>query len=101
MERLIKQYSGQGQLILNNNETVPVSYRIDEFQCYVSDGMGGEVPTLRDTRGQVAQLKGRRDWHPIVSIQSEPFTLVMSDGRKLKVLLINSDGDVQGTGGFF
>jgi hypothetical protein len=96
MEKLIKQYSGHGQLILDNNEAVPVSYQIAEFQGY-----DGDVLTLRNTRGRVAHLEGHPDWHPITFLHPGPFTLVMSDRRKLKVLLITPEGDVQGTGGFF
>lgn len=96
MERRVKQYSGGGELILDNGESVPVSYQIDEFQGY-----DGDVPTLRNTRGRVVHTEGHRDWHPIVSLQPGPFTLVMEGGRKLRVLLITPEGDVRGTGGFF
>jgi hypothetical protein len=36
-----------------------------------------------------------------VSLHPGPFTLVMGDGRKLKIFLEDSHGSVQATGGFF
>jgi hypothetical protein len=101
MEKLIKQYSGQGELIFGGPEAARVNYRIDEFQEFVSDGLGGELPTVRDRRGRVSHAEGHPNWHPIASLHSGPFTFVMSDGRKLKVFLKTEDGFVQGTGDLF
>jgi hypothetical protein len=84
----VKQYSGQGELIFGVNEGAHVNYRIDEFQeC--------------DRRGRVTHAEGHPHWHPIASLHSGPCTLVMSDGRKLKVFLQTADGMVIGTGDFF
>jgi len=101
MEKLVKQYSGHGKLIFDGDQAADVTYRIGEFQEFVSDGFGGQVPTLRDRRGQVVHTQGHPHWHPIIGVQSEPVTLVMDDGRKLKVIFRNLQGDVQATGDFF
>jgi hypothetical protein len=63
--------------------------------------MGGQLPTLRDRRGRVSHAEGHPDWHPIASLHAGPFTLVMSDERKLKVFMKTLQGDIQGTGDFF
>jgi len=101
MERLIQHDSGRGRLVFENNEDTPIKYQIDEFQEFVSDGLGGELPTVRNIRGQVSHAEGHPDWHPILSLNPGPFTLVMTDERKLKVVLTSLQGSFRGTGGFF
>lgn len=101
MQRLVKQYSGQGRLIFEDNQAADVRYRIDEFEQYVSDGGGGEMPTRRDRRGQISNVEGHPDWHPITYLHPGPFTLVTDDGRKLKVIVKTSQGSIHGTGDFF
>lgn len=101
MEKLIQTYSGEGKLIFEKDVAAIVNYSIEEFQNFVPDGMGGQLPTTRDRRGRVSHAKGHPDWHPITSLHSQPFTLVMSDGRKLRVLMSTAQGSVQGTGDFF
>jgi hypothetical protein len=101
METLVKQYSGSGKLIFNDNQAADVTYRIDEFQNSVPDGFGGQVPTLRDRRGRVLHAEGHPEWHPIVSLHPGTCTLVMEDGRKLRVIMRDLQGSVQGTGDFF
>jgi hypothetical protein len=75
MERLIEQYSGHRTLEFDNSESASVTYRIDDFQDFISDRWAAGA--------RVAE--GHPDWHPIVSLNPGPFTLVMRDGRKLKV----------------
>jgi hypothetical protein len=83
MEKLTQTYSGPGELIFGENESAAVNYLIDEFHKFSSDGMGGQLPTTRDSRGRITNPHRHPDWHPIASLQSgQPFTLVMSDGRK-------------------
>jgi hypothetical protein len=101
MEKLIQTYTGEGKLIFADNQAAAVKYSIQEFQNSTPDGMGGQLPTTRDRRGRVSHAEGHPGWHPITSLHREPFILVMNDGHKLKVLLINSQGSVQGTGDFF
>jgi hypothetical protein len=101
MEKLIQRYTGQGKLVFGNNDAATVNYLIEEFQEFVSDGMGGQLPTVRDRRGLISHAEGHPDWHPITFLHSEPYTLIMSDGRKLKVFLRTSQGSFQGTGDFF
>jgi hypothetical protein len=101
MEKLIQTYSGEGKLIFADNEAAAVNYSIAEFQNFVPDGMGGQLPTTQDRRGRVSHAEGHPDWHPITSLHPGPLTLVLSDGRKLKVILTTSQGSVQGTGDFF
>ncbi len=100
-EKLIQQHTGQGQLVFENNEAASVVYEIDEFHELVSDGFSGQLPALRSRRGKISHAEGHPDWHPITSLQPGPFTLVMNDGRKLKVFLRTAQGSVQATGDFF
>jgi hypothetical protein len=101
VEKLIQTYSGLGKLIFEDDQAATVTYSIEEFQKFVPDGVGGQLPTTRDRRGRVSHAEGHPDWHPITSLHTGPFTLVLSDGRKLKVVLTTSQGSVQGTGDFF
>lgn len=101
MEKLVKQYSGSGKLIFDDNQVADVTYRIDEFQESVSDGFGGQLPTCRDRRGRVSHAIGHSDWHPIMSLHSGTCTLVIEDGRKLKVIMRDPQGSIQCTGEFF
>jgi hypothetical protein len=96
-EKLIKRYSGQGKLIFEDGSSAIVKYVINEFQDYTPEGL----PTVKDTRGRITHADGHPNWHPITPLHSEPYTLVMEDGSKLKVFLIDSQGSVQGTGPFF
>ena len=100
MEKLIQRYSGTGKLIFEDGETAAVNYLIEEFQQFVPDGLGGQVPTFRDRRGRVSHAEGHPDWHPIVPLSPAPLTLVLSDGRKLRVILRDTKGSFQGTGDF-
>jgi len=95
-EKLIQRYSGQGKLIFENNEAEAVSYLIEEFQGY-----DREFPTYLDRRGRVSHAEGHPDWHPITALHSGPLTLVMSDGRKLKVFLEDLKGSFRAMGDFF
>jgi hypothetical protein len=101
MRKLIKQYGGEGTLIFDNNGSAPVSYRIDEFQDFISDGLGGELPGLKELRGSVNHVQGHPNWHPIAFAEQALLTLVMDDGRKLKLYLRTPEGSVQASGGFF
>jgi hypothetical protein len=101
MENLIQTYSGVGRLIFANDQIAAVNYSIDEFQTFVPDGTGGELPSTLGRRGRVYHAEGHPNWHPVTSLNPGPFTLVMEDGRKLKVILENLKGSVQGTGDFF
>jgi hypothetical protein len=102
MEKLVNQYSGQGRLIRDQNESARVKYSIGEFQDFMSDGLGGYLPGLRDRRGRVSHAEGHPHWHPIIFANTpEALTLVLEDGRKLKVFLATPDGQVQATGDFF
>jgi hypothetical protein len=101
MEKLIQRYNGTGKLIFDDGETASVNYLIEEFQEFVPDGLGGQVLTLRDRRGRISHDEGHPDWNPIVSLHPMPFTLVTSDGRKLKVFLRDPEGSFQATGDFF
>jgi hypothetical protein len=95
-EKLIQRYSGQGKLIFQRDQEITVNYLIEEFQGY-----HGEYPTFRDTRGHISNAEGHPDWHPITALHPGPFTLVMSDGRKLKVFMRDLHGSFKGEGDFF
>lgn len=101
MQKLVRHYSGQGTLVFRDKESVAVSYRIDEFQDFYSDGFGGKKPGLKELRGSVNHVQGHPNWHPMAFLEQLPLTLVMDDGRKLKVYLKTPDGSIQATGGFF
>jgi hypothetical protein len=72
VEKLIKQYDGTGTLIFENDESVGVTYRINEFQNFTPDGL----PTSKDRRGRVTSTTGHPLWHPITPLHPGPFTLV-------------------------
>lgn len=83
-------------------QSAAVNYSIDEFQQSTPDGLGGQLPTTRDRRGGVSHVEGHPDWHPIILTRAPgPFTLVLNDGRKLKVIMKNLQGSVQCSGDFF
>lgn len=52
-------------------------------------------------RGWVWHGEGHPFWHPIVPLDPEPFTLVLDNGRRLKVLLQCENGAVQARSDFF
>jgi hypothetical protein len=97
-ERLIQSYSGRGNLVFPDNESADVIYRIDEYQDFVT---GGQLSGLRSRRGRVSHANGHPDWHPLALAHRSPLTLVMDDGRKLKLLLKNLQGSVEASGDFF
>jgi hypothetical protein len=101
VKRLIRKYHGQGQLIFEDDQVAVVKYRLDEFRDFVPDGLGGELAMTQDRRGHVSHLEGSPDWHPITPLHHDPLTLVMSDGRKLKVLVMTDGGAIHATGDFF
>lgn len=96
MKSQINQYKGHGKLIFEDNSVAAVSYAINEYQEY-----DGQTPTVRSRGGNVSPLEGYPAWHPITSLHPGPFTLVMEDGRKLKVLMRDLHGTVEATGEFF
>jgi hypothetical protein len=73
-----------GELIFNRDQIATVTYWAEQ------DGSGG-------WHGQVSQAEGHPDWHLLISLHPGPFTLVMSDGRKLKVFLESEKGFFRGT----
>jgi hypothetical protein len=52
-------------------------------------------------RGWVWHAEGHPHWHPIVLLTPEPFTLVLEDKRKLKVIVTSEHGAAVSTGEFF
>jgi hypothetical protein len=77
-----------GKLIFDDHNAADVNYDIR----FVSDESG--KPSARFT-GRVWHVEGHPSWHPITFIHKGPFTLVMKDGRKLKVELMTDEGMVQ------
>jgi hypothetical protein len=51
--------------------------------------------------GWVWHAEGHPYWHPIALLRSEPFILMLEDGRRLKVVLRTVQGVVEATGQFF
>jgi hypothetical protein len=85
MGKPVQHESEQGQLVFSHNQAVAVNYWAADCGA---DGW----------RGQVSHAEGHPDWHPIVAAHPGPFTLVMRDGRKLKVFLESLQGLFHGTG---
>jgi hypothetical protein len=75
--------TARGELVFEDNQAATVNYSLEE------------------RRGRVSHAEGHPDWHPIIALNPGPFTLVLTDGRKLTVTLVNLRGDFQGTGDFF
>lgn len=63
--------------------------------------MGGELPGFKEMRGQVKHVQGHPNWHPLAFTEQAALTLVIDDGRKLKVYFETPDGGVRPSGGFF
>jgi hypothetical protein len=74
----------KGNLILGRGQTATVNYWAEQ------DASGG-------WHGRISHAEGHPDWHPIVALHPGPLTLVMSDGRKLKVFLDSLKGSFHGT----
>jgi hypothetical protein len=74
-----------GKLMFDENTVAEVTYALD----------------LQNKRGRVAHAEGHPNWHPIVSLQTQPSTLVLEDGRKLEVILKDEHGSVELVGDFF
>jgi hypothetical protein len=77
-EKLRRPTTEKGELIFNRDQIATVNYWAEE------DASGWH--------GRISHAEGHPDWHPVVSIHPGPFTLVMSDGRKLKVFLESLEG---------
>jgi hypothetical protein len=69
----------EGTLIFNRDQTATVNYWAEK------DASG-------EWRGRITNAEGYPNWHPIVSIHLGPFTLVMSDGRRIEVFLKSREG---------
>jgi hypothetical protein len=77
----------RGTAVFPVNNTCPVKYRLWKR---------GEV-----WKGWVWHAEGHPLWNPIVLLTPEPFTLVLEDKRKLKVILMSEHGAAVSTGEFF
>jgi hypothetical protein len=89
---LIRSYGDGGVLISEHGESVPVRYWIDEYQDF---GPDGKPTTSLQRRGRLSNIPGHCATQAIASLQRGPFTLVLSDGRKLNVWLQDLNGSVQ------
>ena len=76
-------------------------YRDAKTGQLITDGLGGELPGLKELQGSVNHVQGHPNWHPIAFAEQALLTLVMDDGRKLKLYLRTPEGSVQASGGFF
>lgn len=83
-QKLVQPTTEEGNLIFKRGQTTTVNYRAEK------DASG-------QWHGQVSHAEGHPDWHPVVALHPGPFTLVMSDGRKLKVFLESLEGFFHGT----
>ena len=101
MEKVIQHYSDKGKLIFADGHIADVNYSIDEVQRFATDGLGGEIPSVRNIRGRVWPHVGNAYWHPFASFASQNLVLVMKDGRKLNGVMGNARGDFEGSGDFF
>jgi|GEM_PF-3661145 hypothetical protein len=100
-QRIVRQYTGQGKLVFDNNDSAEINYQLDEFQEFIPDGAGGELASFKSMRGRVSHVKGHPAWHSVILLNPGPFTLEMTDGRKIKVLFEDAGGSIKTTGGFF
>lgn len=79
--------SDKGTAIFRGHHTCPVKYRLTKR----ADGW----------RGWVWHAEGHPCWNPLVPSQSEPFTLVLEGGHRLKIVLRTQHGAVEARGDFF
>jgi hypothetical protein len=83
LEKSMEPETEEGNLILEDGQTATVDYWAEQ------DASGG-------WHGRVSHAEGDPNWHPMVSVNPGPFTLVMRDGRKLKVFLDSLKGSFHG-----
>ena len=74
----------RGTAIFRGKPSCPVKYRLTKH--------------ANGWRGWLWHAEGHPYWHPVVPLDSEPFTLLLEDGRKLKVVLRTEYGAVQAEG---
>jgi len=74
----------EGNLVFSGSQTATVRY-------WAEKDLSGAW------HGRVSHAEGHPNWHPVVALHPGPFTLVMSDGRKLKVFLESLEGFFHGT----
>ena len=84
LEKLMQPTTEEGRLIFESRQTTTVNYWAEK------DASGR-------WHGQVSHAEGHPDWHPVVALHPGPFTLVMGDGRRLKVFLESLKGFFHGT----
>jgi hypothetical protein len=77
----------RGHLVFESGEA--------DVDCWINRDEQGRL------RGRITHSVGHPHWNPIISLNPGPFILVMSNGRKLKVVLENLQGSFRGMGDFF
>lgn len=87
--KLVDTLSGKGTVIAATG-TTPVSYVINIYQSQIPAGNGETIPGHKDARGRI---------NPALSLRQERLKLQLSDGSTLAFLIIDSKGNIQGTGG--
>jgi hypothetical protein len=83
-EKLMQPTTEEGRLIFESRQTSTVND-------------WAEKDTSGRWHGQVSHAERHPDWHPVVALHPGPFTLVIGDGRRLKVFLESLKGFFHGT----
>jgi hypothetical protein len=96
--RHLERIQGRGQLECGGRR-LSVSYCLDIFQEMIDAGDGEKKPGLKNIKGML----GTRDREKFAKLMigGHSPVLHLADGRKLRVLFVDSCGLIKGTGGFF
>jgi hypothetical protein len=97
--RHLAQMRGKGQLSRSGEPDIPVTYDLGAYEESFDAGGGDFISGGREIGGRTTSK--HRAVRGFSATNGEPSVLKLQDGRKLKILVLDSHGSVLGTGGFF
>lgn len=92
MLKLVEEYSGVGDLMVNGQRTHQVRYNIARYQGILQSGL--PLPGLHRIEGSIAAESGA----DISELAGSHVTLRLEDGRALNLTLTGPDGRVLNEG---
>jgi len=99
IQQRLERIQGRGFLDWGEGYPLSVSYCLDVFQEMIEAGDGTRTPGVKTIKGML----GGRGWEQFekLMVGGHSPVLHLDDGRKLRVLFVDSHGLITGTGGFF
>lgn len=91
--KLIESISGNGEVLENETNIGNVDYQLNVFQEIIGDEEG-----MKSAEGTI---NFSDKWKILQLLQSDNLVLVLQDGRCIKFSVVNSNGDIRCSGGFF